>query len=50
MAISINSDIYCMEYEDMKSSENVKSVLRKLSVSSRQNRKLSRQNCLLNLN
>ena len=46
----INSDAYCVKYGAMKSSKNGNLVLRKLSVSSRQRQKLSRQNCLLNLN
>ena len=42
-AISINSDVYCLDYGAMKLSKNVKFVTRKLSVSSRQNKKLSVQ-------
>ena len=49
-AISINSDVYSMDYGAMKSSKNAKFVLKKLSVSSRQKQKLSRQNFLLNFN
>ena len=48
--ISINSDVHCMDYRAIKSSKNGKVVLKNCLFRLHKNKKLYRQNFLLNLN